>query len=116
MFGRKKRSQILVTAVRLKVIESIPGVEFVELEANKNLANCCGGGGNLESLDSALSSKIAESRAREILDADVDILVSACQQCERTLGAALKKIRKEAKRKIKVVDIAELVLASIRAD
>jgi Fe-S oxidoreductase len=99
-----------------KVIESIPGVEFIELEANKNLANCCGGGGNLESIDPGLSSKIAESRAREIIDADVDILVSACQQCERTLGAALKKLKNEAKRKIKVADIAELVLASIRAD
>jgi Fe-S oxidoreductase len=99
-----------------KVIKSIPGVEFVELEANRNLSNCCGGGGNLESLDPDLSSRIAESRAREVLDADVDMLVSACQQCERTLAAALKKIKKEAKRKIKIADIAELVLASIRAD
>ncbi len=99
-----------------KVIKSIPGVEFVELEANTNLANCCGGGGNLESIDPGLSARIAESRALEILDADVDILVSACQQCERTLAAALKKLKKEAKRKIKVYDIAELVLASIRAD
>ena len=30
--------------------------------------------------------------------------------------AALKKLKKEAKRKIKVADIAELVLASIKAD
>jgi Fe-S oxidoreductase len=99
-----------------EVIESIPGIEFIELAANKNLANCCGGGGNLESLDAGLSGKIAESRAREIIDADVDVLVSACQQCERTLAAALKKLKKEAKRKIKVWDISELVLASIRAD
>ena len=99
-----------------KVIESIPGVEFVELEANKNLANCCGGGGNLESLDAGLSARIAESRGREIIAADIDVLVSACQQCERTLGTALKKLKKEAKRKIKVWDIAELVLASINAE
>ena len=76
-----------------KVIESIPGVEFIELEANKNLANCCGGGGNLESLDAGLSGRIAGSRAREIIAADVDVLISACQQCERTLGTALKKVR-----------------------
>ena len=99
-----------------KVIESIPGVEFVELEANKNLANCCGGGGNLESLNADLSGKIAESRGREIIAADVDVLVSGCQQCERTLAAALKKLKKEAKRKIKVWDIAELVFASINAE
>jgi heterodisulfide reductase subunit D len=99
-----------------KVIESIPGVEFIELEANKNLANCCGGGGNLESLDAGLSGRIAESRAREIIAADVDVLVSACQQCERTLATALKKLKKEAKRKIKVWDIAELVHASINAE
>jgi len=99
-----------------KVIESIPGIEFIELEANKNLANCCGGGGNLESLDAGLSGRIAESRAREIIAVDVDVLVSACQQCERTLATALKKLKKEAKRKIKVWDIVELVLASINAE
>lgn len=99
-----------------KVIESIPGIEFIELEANKNLANCCGGGGNLESLDAGLSGRIARSRAMEIIDADVDVLVSACQQCERTLVSALKKLKKEAKRKIKVWDIAELILASINAE
>ncbi len=99
-----------------KVIESIPGVEFIELEANKNLANCCGGGGNLESLDAGLSGRIAQSRSREIIAADVDVLVSGCQQCERTLATALKKLKKEAKRKIKVWDIAELVLASINAE
>ena len=99
-----------------KVIKSIPGVEFIELEANKKLANCCGGGGNLESLDEGLSGRIAQSRAREIIAADVDVLVSACQQCERTLVTALKKLKKEAKRKIKVWDIAELILASINAE
>lgn len=98
-----------------KVIEAIPGVDFVELAANRNLANCCGGGGNLESLDAGLSGKIAASRAREIIEADVDILLSACQQCERTLAAALKKLKKEARRKIKVRDIAELVLESMNA-
>jgi len=99
-----------------KVIESIPGIKYVELEANKNLANCCGGGGNLESLNADLSARIAESRAREIIAADVDVLVSACQQCERTLSAALKKMKKETNRAIKVWDIAELVLASINAE
>jgi len=98
-----------------KVIEAIPGIDFIELAANRNLANCCGGGGNLESLDAGLSGKIAQSRAREIIEADVDILLSACQQCERTLAAALKKLKKEAKRKIKVRDIAELVLESMNA-
>ncbi|MCD4669926.1 MAG: (Fe-S)-binding protein, partial [Actinomycetia bacterium] len=99
-----------------KVIGAIPGVEFIELEANRNFANCCGGGGNLESLDAGLSGKIAGSRAREIIEADIDILVSACQQCERTLAAALKKLKKEVKRKIKVRDIAELVLESMDAE
>ena len=98
------------------LINSIPGVELVELAAHKDLANCCGGGGNLESLDPDLSGKIAECRAREIIEAGVDILVSACQQCERTLGAALKKLKQEAGGKIKVADISELVLASIKAD
>ncbi|MGM0366442.1 MAG: (Fe-S)-binding protein [Actinomycetota bacterium] len=96
-----------------EVIKSVPGVRFVELEENRAQANCCGGGGNLESLDAGLAASIAQAKGAEIIAADVDAVVSACQQCERTIGTALKKKKKELKKKIKVLDISELVLKSV---
>ena len=98
------------------VIKNIPGIEYIELAANRKLANCCGGGGNLESLNQALASKIALSKADEIIETGSDIVVTSCQQCNRTIDTSLKKKKKEADTKIKVIDLPELVLKSIQGD
>ncbi|MHB1334886.1 MAG: (Fe-S)-binding protein [Candidatus Humimicrobiaceae bacterium] len=98
------------------VIKSIPGIEYVELGANRKLANCCGGGGNLESVNQALASKIALSKADEIIETGSDIVVTSCQQCNRTIETSLKKKKKETNIKVKVIDLPELVLKSIQGD
>jgi len=98
------------------VIKSIPGIEYVELGANRKLSNCCGGGGNLESVNQELASKIALSKADEIIETGSDIVVTSCQQCNRTIDASLKKKKKETNIKIKVIDLPELVLKSIQGD
>jgi heterodisulfide reductase subunit D len=92
------------------LIKLIPGIEFIELENVKEYATCCGGGGNVEAIDVKLSEDIARIKAKEIIKIGVDIVVTACQQCVRTIMQALKKENS----KIKVMDISELVLASIR--
>lgn len=92
-----------------EVIKSIPGVEFVELSSSGIQSNCCGGGGNLESLNPSLSAKIAEARCTEIISTGADTVVSGCQQCERTISTAIKKKKDEINYKIKVMDISELV-------
>ena len=97
-----------------KVIQNIPGIEFVELATNRKLASCCGGGGNLESLNQELASKIALARADEIIGSGADVVITSCQQCNRTIDTALKKKKKEMNSKIKVMDLPELVLASIK--
>ena len=98
------------------VIKSIPGIEFVDLASNRKLTNCCGGGGNLESINQMLASKIALSKAEEIIETGSDIVVTSCQQCNRTIDTSLKKKKKEADIKVKVVDLPELVLKSIQGD
>jgi len=95
-----------------ELIKAIPKAVFVELENNSSYATCCGGGGNVESTDNELSANIAQIKAREIISTGADIAVTACQQCVRTIAQALKK----EKSKIKVMDIAELVLESISQD
>jgi heterodisulfide reductase subunit D len=99
-----------------EVIKSIPGIEFVELAANRKLSNCCGGGGNLESVNQVLASKIALSKADEILETGSDIVVTSCQQCNRTIDASLKKKKKDTDLKIKTIDLPELVLKSIKGE
>jgi len=92
------------------IIRAIPGVDFIELEKNRDKATCCGGGGNLEASDVELAAGIAAIRAEEIIKTGADIIATACQQCVRTIALALKK----KKSKIKVMDITELVLKSLK--
>lgn len=98
------------------VIKSIPGIDFIDMAANRKLANCCGGGGNLESVNQALASKIALAKADEIIETGADIVVTSCQQCNRTIDASLKKKKKETNTKVKVIDLPELVLQSIQSE
>ena len=94
-----------------ELIKMIPGVEFVELENNREYTTCCGGGGNVESIDTELSSNIASIKAKEIIDTGADIVATSCQQCVRTIATALKK----EKSRIKAIDISQIVLDSINA-
>lgn len=97
-----------------EVIKSIPGLDFVDLPSNRELSNCCGGGGNLESINQALASKIALAKADEIIETKADIVITSCQQCNRTIDSSLKKKKKETGTKVKVMDLPELVLQSIQ--
>ncbi len=92
-----------------EIIRSIPGVEFVELGHNREDSLCCGGGGNLQSADPELASRIAELRAQEIRESGATIVVSSCQQCEQMLSAAVRR----AGLAVRVMDISELLLEAM---
>jgi heterodisulfide reductase subunit D len=92
-----------------EVIRSIPGVKLVELPKNREKCQCCGGGGNLEMLDADLSSAIAARKMEEVLSTGARVVVTACQQCVRTMTTY-------ARRKgvpIEVMDLVQLVQKAI---
>ena len=95
-----------------KLIQSIPKINFVELENSREFTTCCGGGGNVEAVESKLSEGIGQIKAKEIIRTGADVIVTACQQCIRTIMQALKKEGS----KIKVMDISELLLMSALPD
>jgi heterodisulfide reductase subunit D len=88
-----------------RLIQAIPGVELVEMEDNREAALCCGGGGNLESLNPDLSRAVARRRLEQAQDTGAQAIVSACQQCERTLAMAARR----EKIRIKVLDVVQLL-------
>lgn len=94
-----------------QVINSIPSIEFVEMAKNREHSNCCGGGGNLQAVDGDLVERIGLRRVREAQETGAKTLLSCCQQCKRTLQNAARK----NKIRIRVQDLTELVLKSVRA-
>ena len=92
-----------------RILARIPGARLVEMAENREGSYCCGGGGNLESFDPNLSAEIGVQRVQQAAATGAQTLVSACQQCERTLANAA---RAEGVR-IWVKDITEMVLEAI---
>jgi heterodisulfide reductase subunit D len=87
------------------VIRAIPGVNFVEMKDHHEYSLCCGGGGDVEMADKDLSAAVAKSRVAQAAETEAKYLLSACQQCTRTLAGAARR----DKIRVRVLDVAELV-------
>jgi len=91
------------------VFEKIPGIEVREMVNHKQNSLCCGGGGNVEAFSPDAVNQASKIRLEQALDTGAEYVVSACQQCMRTLfnGARKNKIR------LRTMDFTQLVLESI---
>jgi Fe-S oxidoreductase len=92
-----------------RVLERIPGLKLVEMVDNRENALCCGGGGNVETYDPDLVTAISSRRLAQARQAGAQTIVSACQQCERTLAAAARRDRV----RLRIMDISEIVWQAV---
>ena len=97
-----------------RVLRSIPGVTFVEMSTFGQISECCGGGGNLESFDPAVGSEVSVRRVGRACEVEAQVITSACQQCERTLTAAVRQHEGARRARIAVMDVTELVWEAIQ--
>jgi Fe-S oxidoreductase len=88
-----------------QVIEGIPGIEFREMDATRQEALCCGGGGDVQIVDQNVTADVANRRLSQAQQTGARVILSACQQCKRTLMAATRRQRV----RVRVMDLAELV-------
>lgn len=92
-----------------QILKAIPAVELVEMQYNREQCRCCGGGGDLEMVNPDLSASLAKAKIEEIKATGVELVLSACQQCLRTILTTARK------KKIPMVamDITEFVLKNM---
>ncbi|MBE9470559.1 MAG: (Fe-S)-binding protein [Chloroflexi bacterium] len=101
------------------VLQSIPGLTFVEMSSSGQISECCGGGGNLESFDPDVVSEVSLHRVDRACEAVSPqgerggVIVSACQQCERTLTAAVRRHEEARRARMRVMDVTELVWKAV---
>jgi Fe-S oxidoreductase len=94
-----------------EVLGRIPGLELREMDANRENALCCGGGGDVEMSDPAVSDGVAERRLSQVAATGARYVVSACQQCKRTLQDGAHRHQLD----VRVLDLTELVWRSMNA-
>lgn len=87
------------------VVRAIPGIEFREMTDVREYALCCGGGGDVEMADADLVAAVSKRRLQQAQATEAQVLLSACQQCKRTLTAATRR----EKVRMQVLDLVELV-------
>ena len=88
-----------------KVLESIEGLSFVEMEHTREFSRCCGGGGGVLSLDYKMAMKIANNvLTKDILPLGVEGVVTCCPSCYLNF----KRTALKNKIPIKIYDLSEV--------
>lgn len=88
-----------------EVLAAIPGLQFVEVHERRERGLCCGGGGDLEMIDTALCGHVAAQTVRKLLVTGAQTIVTACPQCVRMLTRGTEQTAPD----VSVKDILELV-------
>jgi Fe-S oxidoreductase len=91
-----------------KIIESIPGVRFVEMDRSRFRSLCCEGGGGRMWVEGTEGERLAERRVRDAADVGAEVIATACPFCLINLEDAVKTTGYEDK--IEIMDIMEIVM------
>nr|MBC8249043.1 (Fe-S)-binding protein [Anaerolineales bacterium] len=94
------------------ILQSIPGLQFVDFDRSRERSVCCeGGGGRMWVEASSGGERLAETRVKDALDLGAEVIATACPFCMLTLEDAVKTTGAEGS--IEVLDIIELVAQAI---
>lgn len=94
-----------------ELLQSIPEVNFMEFDKNKDDSMCCSGGGARIWMETEAGLRFSDDKAKEAMAKEADYVVTACPYCIVMLEDSLKNIDKDEKMAVK--DISELISESI---
>ncbi len=86
-----------------QVLQAIPGIEFVEMEHNRQEAHCCGSVLSLVA-DPAAAKRIGDLRLQEAEDAGAEAVIASCPCCEVQLRVTADKTGRD----MPIIDLAHL--------
>jgi len=100
-----------------EIIDAVPGTTAEEMHRCKNRGFCCGAGGARMWLEERIGKRINTERIDEALALDPDTVSTACPYCLVMLGDAVnaKKAAGQAKENVEVIDVAQLLVRSVRS-
>jgi succinate dehydrogenase/fumarate reductase iron-sulfur protein len=91
-----------------QILQSINGLELVEMKRTKESSFCCGGGaGRVWTEEAPQEKRPSVDRVKEALELNVDIIAVACPFCVTTLEDAIKVL--DVENNIAVKDLLELL-------
>ena len=94
-----------------QVLAAIPGLQLVEVHERRERGLCCGGGGDLEMVDPALTQRVAARATSKLAATGAQAIVTACPQCVRTLTRGAEQSAPD----VQVLDLVELCAKALEA-
>ncbi len=93
-----------------EVLDQIPGLSTTEMHRHKERAFCCGAGGARMWMEEPLGKRINMERTEEAVSTGASAMGVACPYCLIMLDDGAK----QSGRDLKVLDVAQVVAASLR--
>jgi Fe-S oxidoreductase len=94
-----------------RILNSIPGLNVVEMKRSGKNTLCCGAGGGRMWLETEPGQRFSDLRIQEAKQTGASILATACPFCLSCLEDSLKGMRMDD---ISVLDLAEIVALSFQ--
>ncbi len=97
-------------------MSAVPGLRQQEMHRHKERGFCCGAGGARMWMEERIGKRINNERVEEALSLNPDIVSTACPFCLVMLTDSVngKKNDGKAKESVTVVDVAQLLLDSVK--
>jgi Fe-S oxidoreductase len=98
------------------LVNAVPGIEVKEMERNRDRGFCCGAGGARMWMEETLGTRVNTNRTEEAIATGADTIAIACPFCRVMIsdGVAAVQSDKEQADQVKVVDVSQLLLESIK--
>ena len=99
-----------------ELVQSVPGVNYVEMERSGSKSFCCGAGGARMWMEEKLGERVNVNRSDEALGTGAEKIAVGCPFCNVMLndGVTQRKQEGTAAESIEVLDVAALLLDSVK--
>jgi len=99
-----------------EVLGGVPGLRLTEMPRNRETSFCCGAGGARMWMEESIGTRINETRTDEALATGAEVVAAACPYCIVMLtdGVSTRKQQGRAAEQVRVADISDLLLRSVR--
>jgi len=95
-----------------QVLQSIPGLELLEMERSREDTLCCGGGGGRMWMETAAGERLSDLRIPEAAATGAEVVVTCCPYCLSCLEDSLNVIGKGKLQVMELAEVAHLALQS----
>ncbi|MGE0060054.1 MAG: (Fe-S)-binding protein, partial [Dehalococcoidia bacterium] len=92
-----------------RLIEALPGVQFVEMPRSGKQSFCCGAGGGHMFVDETGGQRINQARASEAQGTGAGIVASNCPYCVQMFQDGVASVEPDEEKRARPMDLAELL-------